>query len=201
MKKEAKKTGREGKKEGIKVMIEVSARHLHLSQEEIDRLFGKEYELKKLKELSQLSDFAAAETVTIENKGKKFENVRVIGPTRTRSYVEISRTDARFLGMETLLKVHGDEQCGVITVIGPKARINMCIITKHRHLHISDKEAKELDLKEGQLIKVRIHGERAVVFENVVVRINPKYRMAVHLDTDEGNAAGIYGIGEGELII
>jgi acetate kinase len=202
MKKEAKeKEGEKKKEKGIKVMIEVSARHCHLSQEEIDRLFGKDYQLKKLKDLSQLSDFAAEETVTIENKGKKFENVRVIGPARTRSYVEISRTDARFLGMETLLKVHGDEQCGVITVIGPKARINMCIITKHRHLHISDKEAKELDLKEGQLIKVKIGGERAVIFENVVVRIHPKYRMAVHLDTDEGNAAGIFGVGEGELII
>jgi len=188
-------------KKGIKVLIEVSARHCHLSQEDIEKLFGKGHQLKKLKDLSQPSDFAAEETITIENKGKKFENVRVIGPARTRSYVEISRADARYLGLETLLKVHGDEQCGVISVVGPKARLNMCVITKHRHLHISNENAKKLGLREGQLIKVRIGGERAVVFENVVVRINSGYNMAVHLDTDEGNAAAVFGDIEGEIII
>lgn len=183
-----------------KVLIEVSARHLHLCQEDVEKLFGKGHELKKLRDLSQPSDFAAEETVIIENNGKQIKNVRVIGPTRERSYIEISRTDAHYLEMDTFLKVHGDETCHIITVIGTQGKIRVCAIRKHRHLHVSDKEAKKLGLKEKQKVKIKVSGERAIVFENVVVRINPNYKLSMHVDTDEGNAAGINIKTWGEII-
>jgi putative phosphotransacetylase len=184
-----------------KVMVEVSARHVHLSQKDVEKLFGKGHELKLMRELSQPSDWAAKERVKINNKGREIKNVRVIGPLRKKSCLEISETDARFLRTPKLnVKIASDEKDYKILVIGQKGKVKVPVIIKQRHLHASVDEAKKLGLKNNERIKVKIKGRRALIFDNVVVRTHPAYRLAVHLDTDEGNAAGIDGEGEGQII-
>ncbi|MEO0190937.1 MAG: PduL/EutD family phosphate acyltransferase [candidate division WOR-3 bacterium] len=182
-------------------MIEVSARHCHLSQHDLDVLFGKGHQLKLFKKLSQHSDFASSDVITIENLGNKIENIRIVGPPRKKRNIEISKTDARYLKINPEIKIHETENDVKINAVGPKGEIKVPVIIKQRHVHMSDKEAESLGLKAGDKVKVHIGGPRAVTFENVIVRTDPLYKLSVHLDTDEGNAAGIDGIGEGELII
>jgi len=185
-----------------KVLVEVSARHVHLSQQDIEKLFGKGHELKFWKKLSEHSDFAAEEVVDVVNERKTIGNVRVIGPVRNKRDVELAMTDAYFLKIKRLPKVsiHADKDAPLVEIIGPKGKVEIPTIIKQRHLHASDKEAEKLGLCAGDVVKVRVGKERAVVFENVIVRIDPLYKLAVHLDTDEGNAAGIFGSGEGEIV-
>jgi len=184
-----------------KVRVETSARHCHLSQKDLDKAFGKGYKLTFFKKLSQHSDFAAKETVTIENKGVKFDKVRIVGPTRNKRVVEVAMTDARKLGLKPLVSVHGQKNDPLVTVIGPKGKTKVPLILKNRHVHMTNDDAKKLGVKEYQKIKLKIGGPRAAILENVVVRIDPLYKMSAHLDTDEANAVGIDGVGEGELII
>jgi len=185
-----------------KVLVEVSARHVHLSKEDVEKLFGKGHELKFWKKLSEHSDFAAEEVVDVVNERKTIGNVRVIGPVRDKRDVELAMTDAYFLKIKPMPKVciHADENAPSVEIIGPKGKVEIPAIIKQRHLHASDKDAEKLGLQPGDVVKIRVGKERAVVFENVLVRVDPLYRLAVHLDTDEGNAAGISGSGEGEII-
>lgn len=187
-----------------KIKIEVSARHIHLCQEDLERLFGASYKLKKLKDLSQPGQFACEETVKIVGLKNFIDNVRVIGPCRERTQVEVSKTDGYFLGDVPPLRVSGNVVgSSPVKIIGPKKEIDLKegMILAMRHIHVSDKEAEELGLKDGQMVKVKCLGERGLVFENVVVRVNPKFRLMFQVDTDEGNAAGIEGGDIGELII
>lgn len=185
-----------------RVLVEISARHVHLSQQDIDKLFGKGYKIKMMKKLLQHSDFAAEEVVDVVNERKTIRNVRVIGPLRNKRNVELAMTDAYFLKIKPLPKVciHADKDAPSVEIIGPKGKTEIPVIIKQRHLHASDKEAEKLGLHAGDAVKVRAGKERAVVFENVIVRVDPGYKLAVHLDTDEGNAAGISGSGEGEIL-
>ena len=187
-------------KEGKKVLVEVSARHCHLSQQDLDILFGKSHELKLFKKLSQHSDFASTDVISIENEGKKFENVRVVGPPREKRNVEISKTDARYLKVNPQIKIHEDGKDVTITAIGPKGKVQLPAIIKQRHAHMSIKDAEKLGLKAGDEIKVHVKGSRALTFEKIVVRTDELYKLSVHLDTDEGNAAGIDLIGEGFIV-
>lgn len=195
-----KEGNKERTKEGKKVMIEVSARHCHLSQKDLDALFGKGHQLKLFKKLSQHSDFASTDVITIENEGRKFENVRVIGPTRAKRNIEIAKTDARYLKINPNIKIHENEKDIMITAVGPNGKVKVPVIIKQRHAHMSGKEAEKLGLKAGDDIKVHVKGVRALTFENIIVRTDPLYKLSVHLDTDEGNAAGIDGVGEGEIV-
>jgi propanediol utilization protein len=184
----------------MKVLVEVSARHVHLSQADVERLFGKGHRLIKMKQLSQPCEFACQETVVIEANGRKIGNVRVIGPADKRNQVELSKTDARFLKIEPKIKTNADKGDIKIKIKGAKGDVKVPVIIKQRHLHCSAEDAKKLRLKNVQKIKVRISGKRALVFDNVVVRADKCYKLAVHLDTDEGNAAGIEGNAEGEIV-
>lgn len=187
----------------IKISVEISARHAHLSQKDLEALFGMGYELKKIKDLSQPTLFAAEEKVDLKVNSNILKNLRIVGPVRENTQVEISRTDAIFLHVDAPLRLSGDiaGSCGA-TLIGPKGEIvsKEGVIVAQRHIHCSTDEAKKLGLKSGAEVSVRVDSERPVVFEKIAVRASDNYKFSLHLDTDEGNAAGIDKIGEGEII-
>jgi len=186
-----------------KIKAEISARHLHLSQKDLDRLFGKNYKLKKLKDLSQPGEFAAKETVEVINKNKKL-TMRIVGPVRHDTQVELALTDCYFLKVFPEIRVSGDVKgTPGITLKGPKGtvRLKQGVIVPKRHLHISDTDAKKWKIKNRQKVKVRIKGNLGLTFDEVVARVSPKYSTAIHLDTDEANAAGLLRCGTVDLII
>lgn len=186
----------------MKIPIEISARHVHLTKEDFEKLFGKK-ELTKFKDLSQPGEFASNEKITLISDDKKIEHVRILGPFRKTSQVEIAITDAYSLKLKRFpkIKVSGDTADTIkISVKGPKNSIKIpCIIAK-RHLHCSDEEAKKLGIKNNQKISVKTEGTRSVIFNEIVVRVSADYKLSCHLDTDEGNAAGIIKESSGELI-
>lgn len=186
-----------------KILIEVSARHCHLCQADLEKLFGKGYELKKLRALSQPGLFAAEESIAIKNGKMGFGKVRVIGPERDYTQIEISKTDAIFLGVEVPLKKSGDiEGTPGITLAGPAGEVVLKkgLIIPKRHIHCSEQEAQGLGVKDGDMVSVEVKGERGIIFNNVKVRVGDKFKMSMHIDTDEGNAAGISKGAEGELV-
>lgn len=177
----------------IKVPVQVSARHIHLCQEDLERLFGAGYELKKVKDLSQENDFAAEEKVQIGTEKGRL-NLRVVGPVRRETQVELSLTDALLLGIKPVLKISGEiTNTPGAFILGPKGQIelNKGVIIAARHLHCSLKDAEKLNLKEEQNVSVEIKGERELIFKSIKVRVKDGYTLALHLDTDEGNAAGV----------
>ncbi|MDP3882840.1 MAG: phosphate propanoyltransferase [Candidatus Staskawiczbacteria bacterium] len=188
---------------GIKILVEVSARHCHLSQRDLEKLFGEGYELTKTKQLSQPSDFACKETVAVEFGDKKFENVRVVGPVRPQTQVEISLTDAIGSGILPQLRVSGDlKHSSGAVLCGPqgRAKIEDGVIVAQRHIHCSPEEAKNIKAKNGDIVSVETKGLRPIIFQDVVVRVKEGYKLCMQIDTDEGNAAGIHKIGEGTII-
>jgi len=190
-------------KNNFKIPVEVSARHCHLAEGDLEKLFGEGYELKKMKQLSMPSDFACEETVAVKCGARILENVRIVGPTRGQTQVEISRTDAFALGVNPPLRLSGDlNGTSPITLVGPKGVVELAegLIVALRHIHCATSEADKLGIKNGDKIAVKVEGERSVVFENIPVRIKDDYKLCLHLDTDEGNAAGINKIGEGKIL-
>lgn len=186
----------------IFVPVEVSARHIHLSQSDLDILFGQGYGLKKIKQLTQPSDFAAKETVDIQASEGQL-NLRVVGPIRKETQIEISLTDALNLGLEAPVKLSGNIEgsCGAF-LIGPKGKVDLKkgVIIAVRHLHCHTKEAEKLSLKQGQTVSIEIAGKRGLIFNNIKVRVGEGYKLCFHIDTDEGNAAGIDRRAKGVLI-
>jgi propanediol utilization protein len=186
-----------------KIPVEISARHLHLCKDDFERLFGKGKNLIPVKKLSQIGEFASEQKVTLINLNKKIENVRILGPFRKNSQVEISLTDAYNLKLNPLpeIRVSGDlSNTTGILVKGPKSSIKLPCIIAQRHLHCSVDEAKKLRLKNNQKISVKTKGIREITFHDILVRISETYRLALHLDTDEGNSAGISGKKFGEIV-
>jgi len=187
----------------MKIPIEISARHVHLSQRDFEKLFGKDKKLTFSRKLSQEEEFASEQKITLINFNKKIENVRVIGPFRKDSQVEISFTDAYNLRLKPLPKIKVSRDISNTTNIlakGSNSSIKLpCIIAK-RHLHCSINESKRLRLKNKQEVSVKIKGTRGTTFHNVVVRVDKDYKLSLHLDTDEGNSAGITGKIFGEMI-
>jgi len=184
--------------------IEVSARHIHLAQEDLEKLFGPDFKLEQTKELSQHGQFVSQARLTIVGPKRQIENVAVLGPIRSQTQIEISRTDAYFLGAEAPLRISGDlKGSGAIKLIGPagEAELSEGLIVAKRHIHLSPDQAKDLGVDKGDIIKVTVSGDRALIFDQVVVRIDKNFDQAVQVDTDEGNAAGISGIGECEFNI
>jgi len=188
----------------MKIPIEVSARHAHLCQNDIDALFGKDYKLKKMRQLSQPFEFAAEETVSLKSHTDTLEHVRVIGPAREKTQVEISRTDAIFLGVDAHVRLSGDivGSPGII-LIGPAGQVEIVeikegLIIAERHIHCSKEEAKKLNLKDR--VSVEIDTERPIIFKNIKVRVSENYKLCMHIDTDEGNACGINKLGAGQIL-
>jgi len=186
-----------------KIRIEVSARHIHLRKEDFEKLFGKDAKLSVKRELSQPGMFAANETVRIKDEFFEIEKVRIVGPLRSYTQVELSKTDARNFRIKPPLRRSADiEGTPGITVIGPKGQIKIGkgVIIAKRHIHMAPKDAEELNVRDGDLLKVKTRGERGLIFENVVARVDENFALAMHIDTDEGNAAGIDGCAEGEIV-
>ena len=177
----------------MRIPIEVSARHVHLSKKDLEKLFGKNYKLKVLKKLSQPGQFASKETVTLINQNNKIENVRILGPTRKNSQVEISITDAIKLKIKPVIKLSGNLfNTPKISVKTKKGTVKINAIVAKRHLHISEIQAKKLKLKNHQEIKIKTKGKRELIFEKIIVRVDKNFDLAFQIDTDEANAAGIY---------
>lgn len=186
-----------------KLLVEISARHVHLTQHDLERLFGEGYKLKRDKDLSQPGQFASPDTVTLVGPKRQLENVRVLGPCRSHTQIEISRTDSYYLGAKAPLRLSGKViRSGAIKLVGPKGEIDLAegLIVAKRHIHLNSEQAHHLGVANAQDVKVMIEGPRATVFSNVEVRVDENFEAAIHLDTDEANAAGVEGEGEGEII-
>jgi len=186
-----------------KILIEVSARHIHLSKGDLEKLFGAGHELKKLKKLYEPPEFACKETIDIQLGSKKIKKVRVIGPLREQTQVEISLSDAVGSGVMPPVKLSGNLQGSVGVILqGPKGRVELIegLIVAQRHIHCGPDEAKAFGLKNGMVVSVKVLGERGTIFENIKVRVRDDDKICLHLDTDEGNAAGINKKGEGFII-
>jgi putative phosphotransacetylase len=188
----------------INVPIEVSARHIHLSKVDLEKLFGEGYQLKQKSPLSQPSDFAAEEVLDIKIGNKEIKNVRVVGPIREKTQVEISVTDSFSLSINAPIRLSGDiDGSHFVTVVGPKGKVELTegLIVAQRHIHCATKEAEEFNLRSGQRISVKVGTERSITFHDVEVRIKDNYKFCMHIDTDEGNAAGIDKKTQGKIIL
>ena len=179
---------------GFMVPIGVSARHIHLTQADVETLFGKGYQLTKKKELMG-GQFASNELVTIVGlKLRAIENVRILGPVRKASQVEISATDAIKLGIKAPIRESGKiEGSAPIAVVGPCGVIYLkegCIIAS-RHIHMSPADAQKAGVKNGDVVSVKVDNERATTYNNVLIRVDPTFTLEMHIDTDEANAAKI----------
>lgn len=186
-----------------RIPIEVSVRHIHLSQNDLEVLFGKDYQLKRLRNLTQSGEFAAKETLDVQANSRKISKVRIIGPVREKTQVELSHTDAIFLRVDPIVRDSGDiEGTPGAVLIGPKKKIKIKkgVINTWRHIHCSPKQAKELGFKNRMLVSVETKGTCSLVFHNVKVFIKANSQLSMHLDTDEGNATCIVKKGEGYLL-
>jgi len=190
-----------------KIPIEISARHVHLSQKDLEALFGKGYQLKELRKLSQIGEFAAKERIDIQNglepNARKISNVRILGPVRKQTQVEISRTDAIFFKVKPVVRESGNlKGTPGIILIGPQGKIKIKegVINAWRHIHCSLKESQELGLKNKVLVSIKTMGIRSITFHKVMVQVKPNYQLYMHIDTDEGNASSIIKKGIGYLI-
>ncbi|MHB1127872.1 MAG: phosphate propanoyltransferase [Bacillota bacterium] len=176
----------------IAIPVGVSNRHVHISPEDMKMLFGANYALGISKELSQPGEFAAREVVTIVGPRGVIEGVRILGPVRDHTQVEISMTDAYRLGISPPVRDSGDlEGTPGIAVVGPKGVIALGegVILAQRHIHLNTEDARQLDLEEGQRLRVQVEGDRAQIMENVLARVSPHFKLEMHIDTDEANAA------------
>ena len=188
----------------IEIPIEISARHAHLTELTLKKLFGPEVELKTHKKLSQADEFASAHVVTLRCGDRKIENVRVLGPCRDHDQIEVAFTDARALKAKVPLRLSGNSSGSApVTLVGTVGSVDLAegMIIAKRHLHIGLEEAEKLGLKDGQVVSLEVAGDRAGRLDQCLVRIKPGFRMSFHLDTDEGNALGLTGREKGKLII
>ncbi len=185
-----------------KILVETSARHVHLTDEHIEALFGKGHTLTVKKELSQPGQFACEEKVTV--KGAKGElKMSVLGPARKASQVEVSLTDARTLGITAPVRESGDiAGSGACTLIGPCGTVELTegVIAAQRHIHLMPADAKDLGVADKDIVSVKLSTPRALIFGDVVVRVSEKFAAAMHIDTDEANAAAAAGIVYGEIV-
>ncbi|MCF7835148.1 phosphate propanoyltransferase [Candidatus Gracilibacteria bacterium] len=188
----------------MRIPIGISNRHIHLSQIDADKLFGKGYEFKVLKNLSQPGQFAYEETVVIKGPIGEIKNVRILGPVRKQTQVEIFVTDNYILGCNAPIRLSGDlKGSESLTVIGPKGSVYLQegVIIAKRHLHITQSEADDRGLKNNQKIKIKTNnGERGLIFDNVLVRITDSSALDFHIDMEEANASGLKMGDWGEII-
>lgn len=191
--------------ENNKVLVEISARHVHLSQADLETLFGKGYELTVKKELSQPGQFASNERVRVIGTKGEFPAVSILGPVRKATQVELSLTDARSIGVNAPVRESGDiAGSGACRLVGPAGEIEISegVIAAKRHIHATVADAERMGLKNGQIVAVEIPtaNERSLTFGDVVVRVSDSYALAMHIDTDESNAAGMAPNSIGKII-
>lgn len=178
----------------LPVPVAISNRHVHLSADHVGVLFGKGYELKVLKELSQPGQFACKETVTLVGLSGVIEKVRVLGPSRSTTQIEISRTDGFKLGFNPPVRDSGDiAGSSGATLVGPVGSITIAegVIIARRHIHMRPEDAIRFKVRDRDVVSVSAGGERGVVFKEVLVRVSDAFSLEMHLDVDEGNSVGI----------
>jgi putative phosphotransacetylase len=176
------------------VPVALSNRHLHLSKEHLELLFGKGYQLTRYKDLSQPGQYACTEKVDIVGPKGTLKGVRVLGPVRKETQIEVSIADSYVLGIRPPVRDSGDlNNTPGATIIGPEGQVELeyGVIVAARHIHMHPDDAKDYGVKDFQRVKVRKGGFRATVFENVLIRVSESYALEMHLDVEEGNAAAI----------
>jgi putative phosphotransacetylase len=176
------------------IPVGISNRHIHLSKVHLNILFGVDFELTNMKSLSQPGQFAARETVTIVGPNKEIPRVRILGPVRGETQIEVSQTDSFALGVCPPVRDSGDiEGTPGLKIIGPKGEVELekGVIIASRHVHFHPTDAEKFGVSNGQKIKLKTISDRAFIFENVLARVHQNYALDCHLDTDEGNAAGL----------
>ena len=173
--------------------VEASGRHVHLSRKELDALFGTGYELTKAKDLSQPGQYASKERLTVVGPKGAFHNVVILGPVRKESQVEVSITDCLQLGVKAPIRESGDIEGtpGIVLVNGDKSvSLDKGLIVAKRHVHMTPEDAEKLGVKNHDIVKVKVEGARPLVFDDVVIRVSPKFATYMHIDYDEANACG-----------
>lgn len=187
------------------ILIETSARHIHVSEADLATLFGEGYTLTKKKDLSQPGQFACEERVRVIGPKGEFKAVSILGPTRPASQLEISLTDARSIGIQAMIRESGDiEGTYGCKLVGPcgEVEIDKGVIAAKRHIHMTPEDAAEYGVTDKQIVSVKISGTgRETIFGDVVVRVSEKFALAMHIDTDESNAAGCTPGMTGEIIL
>lgn len=186
-----------------KFVVEISARHIHVTKEQVAVLFGEGHSLTPKKDLSQPGQFACEEKLTIVGPRGELK-ASILGPERKEAQVELSLTDARTLGVEALIRESGDiEGTQGIKLVGPagEVEIEKGVICAKRHIHMTPADAEAYGVKNGDIVNVKVDtDERSLVFGDTVVRVRDDFALAMHIDTDEGNAAGIKGSALGEIV-
>ncbi|MCQ2414771.1 MAG: phosphate propanoyltransferase [Lachnospiraceae bacterium] len=186
-------------------IVETSARHVHVTKETLEALFGKGYELTMKKALSQPGQFASNERVTVVGAKRELANVSILGPCRKADQVEISLTDARSIGVEAPVRESGDTAgSGACKLVGPAGEVELKegVIAAKRHIHMTPEDAAEFGVENGQIVDVLVDcgtGRKAVLGDTVV-RVSSSYALAMHVDTDESNAAGCQGTVKGVIV-
>jgi propanediol utilization protein len=189
--------------EALLIPVSASVRHVHLSREHVEALFGPGRELTVKSELSQPGQFACQETVTLVGPKSSIANVRVLGPVRKQTQVEVSRTDEIALGIDAPIRASGElENTPGLDLLGPVGRVHLArgVIQAQRHIHMSPEDAARFAVKDRDWVMVRVGGERGIIYDDVLVRVNADYRLDMHLDTDESNAADLHAGATGTLI-
>ena len=184
-------------------MVEVSGRHVHLSKEHLEQLFGKGYELTIAKELSQPGQYAAKERIRVIGPKGEFSNVVILGPCRDFSQVELSLTDCKDIGIKGVLRESGkiEGTPGILIGVGENyIQLDKGAIVAKRHIHMTPEDAEKLNVKDNELVKVKVSGERPVIFDDVLIRVKSSFRLSMHIDYDEANACGYTSGVKGSII-
>lgn len=185
------------------IEIEASGRHVHLSQEHIDALFGKDYNLTKLKDLSQPGQFVCKERISIAGPKGELKNVVILGPARNVTQIEISKTDSRILGLEVPVRESGliDGTPGIQIMAGENTvALNQGTIIADKHIHMSTKDAADLALKNGDRVDVEVETNRPIIFKRVKIRVSDDFETFMHIDYDEANACDVTGRTFGRIV-
>ena len=190
-------------KQNMKITVGISNRHAHLTQDQIEALFGKGYELTFYKNIKQPDEFVSNERIDVAGPRGILKGVRIMGPAREKAQIEMTLTNARDIGVEAQIRVSA-QVAGTsgVRLIGPKGEYELAegVIAAVRHLHMTPQEAEVLGLYEGQIVAIEAGADRAVIFKNVIVRIDELFSLELHLDTDEANAAGLKNGDEVRLV-
>jgi putative phosphotransacetylase len=178
-----------------KIPLGVSNRHIHLTKKTFQILFGENAEFEEMRPLYQPGEFASKHTLTIVGpKLRSISAVRILGPLRNYDQVEVSLTDSIYLGIYPPVANSGSlDKAAPLTLVGPNASVYLekCAIIANRHIHMTNRDAEEFRIKNGDFCKVRVAGEKSTVFENVLIRTNDTWKLQIHLDTDDANAANV----------
>lgn len=178
---------------GDEFMVEASGRHIHLSEEHMKKLFGDNYELTPVKDLSQPGQYACKERVRVIGSKGEFSGVVILGPCRNETQVELSMTDCTTIGVKPVIRESGkiDGTPGILIGVGDKfIQLDRGVIVAKRHVHMTPKDAERLGVKDGEIVKVRVNGRRVTIFDDVLIRVKDTFKLSMHIDYDEANACG-----------